>query len=51
MNKVKKIPGFIYGMAMKVHADGKVSTAVTNSGNYVKLSDAVRTVYSKEIEF
>ena len=51
MNKTLKIPGFIYGMAMKVHADGKVSTAVTNSGNYVKLSDAVRTVYSKEIEF
>lgn len=51
MNKTKKIPGFIYGMAMKVHADGKVSAAVTNSGNYVKLTDAVRTVYSKEIEF
>lgn len=51
MNKVKKIPGFIYGMSMKVHADSKVSSAVTNSGNFVKLTDAVRTVYSKEIEF
>lgn len=37
--------------ALTVHADSKVSTAVTNSGNYVKLTDAVRTVYSKEIEF
>lgn len=48
---------FIFGMkmpnlpVMRVHAAGKVSTAVTNSGDNVKFSDAVRTVYSKEIEF
>ena len=36
----------------KVFADeSKVSTAVTNSGNQVKLDNAVRVVYSKEIEF
>lgn len=50
MNKRK----FIFGMnlpVMKVHADSKVTTAVTNAGDYVKFTDAVRTVYSKEIEF
>lgn len=50
MNKRK----FIFGMnlpMLKVHAAGKVTTAVTNSGDYVKFTDAVRTVYSKEIEF
>jgi N4-gp56 family major capsid protein len=36
---------------MKVYADGQVSTAVTNDTTNVKLTDAVRLVYSKEIEF
>lgn len=30
---------------------GKMSTAVTNDGTSIKLTNAVRTVYSKEIEF
>ena len=29
---------------------GQMSTAVVNSGNNVKLTNAIRTVYSKEIE-
>ena len=50
MNKKK----FVFGMkmpVMRVHAAGKVSTAVTNSGDNVQFTEAVRTVYSKEIEF
>ena len=30
---------------------GQMSTAVVNSGNNVKLTNAIRTVYSKEIEY
>lgn len=37
-------------LIMKAHA-AKVTTAVTNGGDSVKFTDAVRTVYSKEIEF
>ena len=36
--------------AVKAHAD-KVTTAVVTGGDNVKFTDAVRTVYSKEIEF
>ena len=35
---------------LKAHA-AKVTTAVVNGGDNVKFTDAVRTVYSKEIEF
>ena len=45
---------FILGMKMpmmRVHADGTVSAAVANDGTFVKFTDAVRMVYSKEIEF
>lgn len=51
MNKKAKIMSIVPGMYVRVHADGKVTTAVTNSGNYVQMSDAVRAVYSKEVEF
>lgn len=36
---------------MNVKADSQMSTAVTNSGNNVKLDNLTRVVYSREIEF
>lgn len=44
----KKIFGRLF---YNVLAESKMSTAVTNSGNSVKLDDLTRVVYSKEIEF
>lgn len=41
---------FIRKAAMRVNAD-TVSSAVTNNATFIKFSDAVRMVYSKEIEF
>lgn len=37
--------------AMKAYADSKVTTAGANENGGVVFSDAIRTVYSKEIEF
>lgn len=37
--------------AFEVHAEGKVTSAVTNGGDYKTLPEGVRMVYSKEIEF
>ena len=43
---------FFKSFLMSAKAEvGKMSTAVTNSGNNVKLTNAVRVVYSKEIEY
>ena len=39
----------LFGIVAK--ATGKVTTAVTNTGDGVKFTDGVRAVYSKEIEF
>ena len=36
---------------IKAHAAGKTTTAVVTGGDNVKFTDAVRMVYSKEIEF
>ena len=43
---------FFKSFLMSAKAEvGKMSTAVTNSGNNVQLTNAVRVVYSKEIEY
>lgn len=39
----------LFGIVAK--AEGKVTTAVTNTGDGIKFTDGVRAVYSKEIEF
>lgn len=51
MTKIKKLLGAITPFGMTVHADVAVATetGVTNGGTL--FSDAVRVVYSKEIEF
>lgn len=41
---------FIRKASMRVHAD-TVSSAVTNNATFIRFNDAVRMVYSKEIEF
>lgn len=47
---MKKALKYILPALFAVHAD-TISSAVTNGGDYVQFTDAVRTVYSKEIEF
>lgn len=53
MNKAKKniFASFIRKASMKAYAAGSVTTATTNENGGVKLTDAIRMVYSKEIEF
>lgn len=48
--KKRMLKSVFSAFAMKAHA-AKVTTAVVNGGDNVKFTDAVRTVYSKEIEF
>ena len=48
--KKRMLQAVFNSFAMKAHA-AKVTTAVVNGGDNVKFTDAVRTVYSKEIEF
>lgn len=47
LKKSKMLKKFL----MNVTADSQMSTAVTNSGNNVKLDNLTRVVYSREIEF
>ena len=49
MLNIKK--SFLKSILMNVMAESKMSTAVTNSGNLVKLDNLTRVVYSREIEF
>lgn len=53
MNKAKNniFASFIMKACMKAHAAGSVTTAMTDANGGVKLTDAIRMVYSKEIEF
>jgi N4-gp56 family major capsid protein len=48
MNRLFKLLSFLM---FKVFAAGKTATAVVTGGDNVKFTDAIRTVYSKEIEF
>ncbi len=43
--------GLFYMFVTPVHADSQFATAVTSGGNNIKFTDAVRLVYSKEIEY
>lgn len=49
MLNIKK--SFLKSILMNVMAESKMSTAVTNTGNSVKLDNLTRVVYSREIEF
>lgn len=53
MNKAKNniFASFIRKACMKAHATSSVTTATTNENGGVKFTDAIRMVYSKEIEF
>lgn len=53
MNRAKKniFASFIQKASMKAYAAGSVTTAVSNQNGGVVLTDAIRMVYSKEIEF
>lgn len=42
---------FLNALVLKAQAQSQMATAVENGGNNVKMDLAVRTVYSKEIEF
>ena len=48
--KKRMLQAVFSSFSMKAHA-AKVTTAVVNGGDNAKFTDAVRTVYSKEIEF
>ena len=48
---LKNKKSFLKSIFMNVMAESKMSTAVTNSGNLVKLDNLTRVVYSREIEF
>ena len=48
---LKNKKSFLKSILMNVMAESKMSTAVTNSGNFVKLDNLTRVVYSREIEF
>jgi len=47
---MKKIHSLVNSLFIRAYAD-KTTTAVVNGGDNVKFTDAVRTVYSKEIEY
>lgn len=49
MNKKNSLKAIFKSFALRAYA--AISTAVVNGGDNVKFTDAVRTVYSKEIEF
>lgn len=46
-----KSKNFLASLFMVAKAESQMSTAVTNSGNLVKLDNLTRVVYSREIEF
>lgn len=51
-NKMKKSLLNVFAIShLKALAESQMSTAVTNSGNLVKLDNLTRVVYSKDIEF
>ena len=49
--KKSQINKILSALTLKAFAEGKVTTAVVNSGDGVKFTDGVRLVYSREIEF
>lgn len=53
MNRAKKtiFASFINRAMLKAHAAGAVTTATSTENGGVKLTDAIRMVYSREIEF
>lgn len=51
MKKNSIFDGFIRKAFLKAHAAGNVTTATSTQNGGVVLSDAIRMVYSKEIEF
>ncbi len=50
MNK-RHLKAVFQSFMLRAHAANKTTTAVVNGGDNVKFSDAIRMVYSKEIEF
>ena len=51
MNKRNSLKAIFSSFALRAYAAGKTATAVVTGGDNVKFTDAVRMVYSKEIEF
>ena len=51
MNKTNSLKAVFNSFILRAYAAGKTTTAVVNGGDNVKFTDAVRMVYSKEIEF
>lgn len=51
MNKRNSLKAVFKSFALRAYAAGKTTTAVVTGGDNVKFTDAVRMVYSKEIEF
>ena len=51
MNKRNSLKAVFNSFALRAYAAGKTATAVVTGGDNVKFTDAVRMVYSKEIEF
>lgn len=51
MKKFSILESFLSLFITKAYAEGNVTTAVTNTGDGVVFTDAIRAVYSKEIEF
>ena len=54
MNKKAKdfiFAGFIRKAVLKAHAANQITSATTSENGGVKLTDAIRMVYSREIEF
>lgn len=51
MNKKTVLKSVFNAFAIKAYAVSKTTTAVVSGGDNVKFTDAIRTVYSKEIEF
>ena len=51
MNKRNSLKAVFKSFILCASAEGKTSTAVVSGGDNVKFTDAVRMVYSKEIEF
>lgn len=51
MNKRNSLKEVFKSFTLRAYAAGKTTTAVVTGGDNVKFTDAVRMVYSKEIEF
>lgn len=51
MTKFSMLEKLFQPFVTKALAEGKVTTAVTNTGDGVKFTEGIRAVYSKEIEF